>query len=211
MTDSSSSTLAATSPSEYVHIDPAVGNYPAKVRVEIRAIDKSSDAAWLTAMLEALPSLLPALQETDKRERLLHFARAMRPGERQVAFRNEMRINGQDFIHGFLRRIPLLTQDEVSHRRMNVGAIEWSDLMQINYAGTTLYVADQFLSDGTLHPTFAEFMKAFREAKFSDWDIAIWWVNSSGWLGGPSPCDVYNEDPELLKTAWEQEIAHRTV
>lgn len=69
----------------------------------------------------------------------------------------------------------------------------------------TLYLpAYQFDSSGTVYPAVAPVLKAFRDAGWSDFSIAIWFATPTTWLSGDRPADLLTDEqatPRLMKAA----------
>jgi hypothetical protein len=191
-----------------IDVNETNGSYAATVRALYRDVDKQPDAAWLTAILQYLPVFVDSLSETDWKERMTHLARALAPHYGRVDATAGMNINGKKFLVRFFRTVPLLSDQDVRERAKNPDSLPWSDLMQYTYANRTYYYADQFEADGTINPLFLHIMKSFKACThhFSEWEIALWWINPNGWLDSACPRDIYREDPDELTHALEQEI-----
>lgn|GEM_PF-3876713 len=191
----------------HIQASESIGSYAATVRAMYGYVDKQPDAAWLTAILQYLPVFLDSLSGPDRTERLTHLARALAPHYWRVNATAEMNINGKAFLAKFFRTVPLFSEQQVRERATDPDSLPWSDLMQYTYANRTYYFADQFEADGTINPLFLHITKAFKASPHhSEWSIALWWINPTGWLEGACPHDIYREDPEELKRALEQEI-----
>lgn len=108
----------------------------------------------------------------------------------------------------FLRAVPLLTEQEVRDQMAPVPEDAWATLMKLTYNHQTLYFADQFAPDGTLVPICRQIMSIFKtDPDMTDWDIAIWWVNPTGWLNDYCPRQVYLEQPDATIDAAKQHVA----
>jgi hypothetical protein len=191
----------------HIQASEAIGSYAATVRAMYGYVDKQPDAAWLTAILQHLPVFLDSLSEPDRKERLIHLARALAPHYWRVDATAEMNINGKEFLARFFRTAPLLSEQEVRERAKDPDSLPWSDLMQFTYANRTYYFADQFEEDGTINPLFLHIAKSFKASpRHSEWEIALWWINPTGWLSGACPRDCYREDVDAVTQALEQEI-----
>ena len=70
-----------------------------------------------------------------------------------------------------------------------------------------LYPAFQFSADMCPLPIIREILGILRQvASRSDWDNAMWFFASNGWLGGPTPIDLLTSEPSLVIKAAEQEV-----
>jgi hypothetical protein len=134
----------------------------------------------------------------------------MNPQDALLLLQSEIPANGQHFITRLLRQVPMLMEDQVvKNLQANNIDINLNHLMRITVADITFYIADQFAEDGSLQPEVAELMNIFRrQPDFKEWDIAMWWINPTGWLSGDRPRDVYKDNLEGVKFAAEQEILH---
>jgi hypothetical protein len=187
-----------------------VDNYlAADVRAEFRGVADSFEKDVLTKIVEALPTLLPVLDEPDAVERIKHFCRALQMENWQPNAHSEMLLNGRMEIERFFKEVPLLTEDEARQRLPSTATFSLPELMQLTYNGHTFYFADQFASDGSIHPECIECWRILRSTSLNhEWDAAMWWIYSNGWLyGRPSPRDVYKESAEALIHAAEQDVA----
>jgi hypothetical protein len=191
----------------HIQASETIGSDAATVRAMYGYVDRQPDTAWLTAMLQHLPVFLDSLAGTDRTERLTHLARALAPHYWRVDATAEMNINGKEFLARFFRTVPLFSEQEVRERAKEPDSVPWSDLMQLTYANCTYYFADQFEADGTINPLFLHITKSFKASpRHSEWEIALWWINPTGWLSGACPRDRYREDLDAVTQALEQEI-----
>ena len=72
--------------------------------------------------------------------------------------------------------------------------------------GTTYVPTFQFDDDGRPRPTIAALIQMFRSIESSDWELALWFISSCGWLGGRRPVDVLKNDPEAVVEAARREL-----
>lgn len=192
-----------------VRVSEQVGDYlPANLRVEFRKVEEGFEANLLKGLLESIPLLLPSVDEPDIVERLTHLGRAFRLADWRVSAQCEMRRNGRMLVERLLRTVPLLREDDVLSRLDAEQHIDVSDLMQVTFGDRTFYLADQFSPTGGVHAECFQVLRILKTApEMSDWDVAVWWISSSGWLDGLTPRDIYQEDPSALYEAARQEIA----
>lgn len=180
--------------------------YPATVSVEFQGAEIRSEAKLLTKILEALPILLTALDESTIEERLRHLCRAIQLEDSRPSINSEVFQNGEVSIESFFRTVPLLSEEDVRDRFSSNKAFALSDLMQVSYGGMSYYIADQFTPDGSIHDECIDCWRILK-SKSSDeqWERAMWWICPSGWFeGGNAPRDIFKEDPEGVRRAAEQ-------
>jgi hypothetical protein len=204
-------TLTANEDRPVLHSTFPMGQFEelsaATLWAEFRIVEEGFETELLTGLLEAVPTLLPSIDESDFLERLKKLGRALQLHDWRVSAQNEMRLNGREEILRFLRTVPLLTEEEVCARNHSEQRIELSELLQITCAGERLYYSDQFGSDGSIHPECIEVRRILKKTDTTDWEIAIWWISPVGWLDEMCPRDIYKENPAALRDAAEQEVA----
>jgi hypothetical protein len=193
-----------------IFVTEQVGDYcAATVSAEFRDVEEGFEVTLLSRLLEGLPTLIPFAHQGDFIERLKHLGRGFRIQDWRVAAQSEMRLTGRTEILRFLKTVPLLSEDQVRARLRADQGFDFKDFLQIRFADATWYYEDQFASDGTVHMECVKVLQILkkRPSAMSDWDIAMWWMSSTGWLDGFSPRDIYKENPTALFDAAEQEMA----
>jgi hypothetical protein len=172
-------------------------------------VDKKYEAPWMMPLLENIANNLTALEGPDWKDRVSILVRALNPQDALLLSQSEIPANGQNFVTEFFSRVPLLTEDQVAEKlTASNTTIDLNNLMQVAFADTTFYIADQFSENGSLRLELIELMKIFHgQSSLGNWDIAMWWINPTGWLSGDRPRDVFNDDFERVKYAAEQEVA----
>jgi hypothetical protein len=69
-----------------------------------------------------------------------------------------------------------------------------------------LYPVFQFSAEGRPRPVIAEVLAALGKAgELSDWQRALWFTSSSGWLSGRRPVDALDDAPEAVTEAARRE------
>ncbi|MFP5284653.1 MAG: hypothetical protein ACLGI9_02845, partial [Thermoanaerobaculia bacterium] len=77
-------------------------------------------------------------------------------------------------------------------------------IFPITHHGQTLFPSYQFDSNGQPWPVIAEILSTLGQQS-RDWELAIWFVSSSGWLGGRRPVDLLEDDPAAVAKAARHE------
>jgi hypothetical protein len=117
----------------------------------------------------------------------------------------------------FFRVMPVVTADEVAILAGIPGANAYETVEQWRTEGLIfsvrrgiedLYPAFQFTANMAPLPIVRQILRILRQvASRSDWDNAIWFFASNGWLGGPPPINLLISEPDLVIRAAEQEVA----
>jgi len=188
-------------------LQPVTNSFAATYSVHLDANSKF-EAPWIEQLLQSVSDHMVAFSGSDWKARLIQLATIHRPQE-PISFYFDGPANAEEIVVEFLRRVPLLTEDQVVERLKNHHTeINLKTLMQVSLADTTFYIADQFADDGSLHLECVEIMSLFRQdSSFLDWEIGTWWINPTGWLSGERPCNIFKENFEAVKYAAEREIA----
>jgi hypothetical protein len=77
-------------------------------------------------------------------------------------------------------------------------------IFPVTHHGQTLFPAFQFDGEGQPRPVIAEVLSTLgRQSR--DWELAIWFVSSIGWLGGRRPVDLLESDPAAVAEAARHE------
>lgn len=79
-----------------------------------------------------------------------------------------------------------------AHRLQNAGKV-----FAVRHQGQTLFPAFQF-SGGAVRVGVPEVLQALHNRGLSGWEIALWFVSGSSFLGGRGPLDLLDEDRELV-------------
>jgi hypothetical protein len=181
-------------------------DYPSTLWALFRGVEEGFEITLLTKIIEALPTLLPVLGDSDLEDRLKHFCQTLQIEDWRPNAESEMLLNGRMEVERFFKEVPLLTEDEVTQRLPPHSNIELSELMQFRYNDQTFYLADQFTADGSVHTECLACWRILKtDPESHPWENAMWWMYGNSWLGGPSPRDIYKERPEQLFHAAEQE------
>jgi hypothetical protein len=176
-------------------------------RVEFRDVDENFDRNLLVKVLNALPSILPALGEPDGEERVKQLCQAFHLDDPVTNIRSELMLTGRAEVERFFKTTPLLSEDEVRQLTSSNAAIDLSALMRVTYDNQTFYFADQFEPDGSTVPQCIEYWKILNaDPTSSEWDNALWWISNNGWIRGScTPREVFSENPANVRHAAEQE------
>ncbi len=75
-----------------------------------------------------------------------------------------------------------------------------SALLSVCHRGTEYLPAFQFRDDGQPHTVAEEVLSALPEA-FSNWQRALWFVSTNGWLDDKSPMDSLGEPDAVIAAA----------
>ena len=73
-------------------------------------------------------------------------------------------------------------------------------IFSVTQQATTLYPAFQFDHEGKPHPVIARVLEALG-SQSSEWQLALWFLSSNGWLHGRRPVDLLDTDPEAVAEA----------
>ena len=75
-------------------------------------------------------------------------------------------------------------------------------LFSVPHQGRALYPRFQFdRTSGTLRPAIRDVLAALPTDRMSDWEVALWWTASNGWLGGSRPVDLLDDGPDEVVAA----------
>lgn len=77
-------------------------------------------------------------------------------------------------------------------------------VFSLTYQGKTYFPSFQFDEDGRPLPLIARVVATLGR-RVRDWDLALWFDASSGWLGGEKPIALLTRNPEAVVTAAERE------
>lgn len=77
-------------------------------------------------------------------------------------------------------------------------------IFPVTHHGQTLFPSYQFDAEGQPRPAVAEVLSTLGQQS-RDWELAIWFISSSGWLGGRRPVDLLDSDPEAVIQAARHE------
>lgn len=77
-------------------------------------------------------------------------------------------------------------------------------IFPITHHGQTLFPSYQFDAEGQPRPVIAEVLATLGQQS-RDWELAIWFVSSSGWLGARRPVDLLESDPAAVAKAARHE------
>ena len=62
-----------------------------------------------------------------------------------------------------------------------------------------LYPGFQFTAEGKPHPAVGAALAELRaDPRLSDWQAALWFAGSNGWLGGRRPIDLLDDEPDAV-------------
>jgi len=79
-------------------------------------------------------------------------------------------------------------------------------IFSVQYQGATLFPGFQFDAAGRPRPVIADVIGALGH-RGSEWELALWFVAETGWLGGRRPIDLLDSDPEAVRRAASLEAA----
>ena len=79
-------------------------------------------------------------------------------------------------------------------------------LFSVPFQGGTYFPGFQLDAQGRPRPVIAEVIRAFG-GKSSEWELALWFTTSTGWLGGRRPVDLLESHPEAVAEAARSEAA----
>lgn len=77
-------------------------------------------------------------------------------------------------------------------------------IFPITHHGQTLFPAYQFDSEGQPRPVIAEVLTTLGQQS-RDWELALWFISSSGWLGGRRPVELLESEPAAVAEAARHE------
>lgn len=77
-------------------------------------------------------------------------------------------------------------------------------VFSLTYQGKTYFPSFQFDETGRPLPLIAEVVATLGR-KVRDWDLALWFNASSGWLGGEKPVSLLTKNPEAVVIAAQRE------
>lgn len=111
-----------------------------------------------------------------------------------------------------LREFGALTSTQVAElagsRAANRAALanRWKQegrIFSVSHQGATLYPAFQLDHEGKPLPVIARVIGALG-SQSSEWQLALWFVSSNGWLRGRRPVDLLESEPEAVVEAAER-------
>jgi hypothetical protein len=70
-------------------------------------------------------------------------------------------------------------------------------IFAVSHGRAQYYPAFQFDELGQPQEVIGRVLEAFA-GRGGDWEVALWFTTSSGWLGGRRPVDLLDEDPEAV-------------
>ncbi len=115
---------------------------------------------------------------------------------------------------GLLQEFGALTSAEVADlagsRASNKAALanRWKQegrIFPVTHHGQTLFPAYQFDGEGQPRPVIAQVLSTLGKQS-RDWELALWFLSASGWLGGKRPVDLLDSDPAAVAEAARREI-----
>lgn len=110
----------------------------------------------------------------------------------------------------FLSEFGVLTGDQIGEehsraRNRHALAARWRKegrVFGVTHRGRMLYPDFQFDSrSGELRPEIRAVLAALPTERMSDWEVALWWTATNGWLSGSRPVDALDEDPDAVAVA----------
>lgn len=113
-----------------------------------------------------------------------------------------------------LEEFPALTSGEVADgarsRARNRASLanRWREerkVFAVRVGDQHLYPAFQFGEDGRPLPAIGMALEQLGRANLTDWQTALWFTSSTGWLGGRRPVDLLNDEPAAVVSAAERE------
>ncbi len=124
---------------------------------------------------------------------------AARQAQRNAAARAEL-----------LEEFGALTGEEIGEQHSRASnrhalAARWRKerrALGVTHQGRTVYPGFQFdPTSGELRPTIRAVLAALPADRMSDWEVALWWTASNGWLGGRRPVDLLAHDSDQIVVA----------
>jgi hypothetical protein len=79
-------------------------------------------------------------------------------------------------------------------------------IFSVHHQGQTYFPAFEFDPEGRPHPVVERVIELLGES-LSEWELALWFTGSNGWLGGRRPVDLLASEPESVVGAAEREAA----
>jgi len=79
-------------------------------------------------------------------------------------------------------------------------------IFSVAHQGRTYFPGFQFDAEGQPRAVIAEVIAALEPCS-SEWELALWFAATSGWLGGRRPVDLLESDPEAVVEAAHREAA----
>jgi hypothetical protein len=116
----------------------------------------------------------------------------------------------------FFQTVPVLTSLEVAtlagiaDKNAHLSVELWRTeglIFSVKRGIEDFYPSFQFTADMTPLPIIREILRILRQVPSRrDWDDAMWFFASNGWLGGRTPIDLLTSEPSLVIKAAEQEV-----
>jgi len=109
-----------------------------------------------------------------------------------------------------IREFGALTSLEVAEQDQNKAALahQWKEegrIFAVHYLGATCFPAFQFDAAGHPLPVIAGIIEALGHR--GSWQLALWFIAETGWLGGRRPVDLLECEPETVLEAARNEAA----
>jgi hypothetical protein len=89
--------------------------------------------------------------------------------------------------------------------------IQEDRVVTVFHEGATVVPAFQLTSDGQPHPAIRGVITTLRAAGAGDWEIALWWINPTSYLGWRRPVDVLTSGSSSQGEDVDQELADAVV
>jgi hypothetical protein len=172
-----------------------------------------ADLAESWQLLASLGPLLEALAAQKLRRKAL--IEAMLPAEPPSAAAVLQARRNAAAREALLQEFGAVSSAEVAQlagsRAKNKAALanRWKQegrLFSVTDRGAVGFPAFQFDAEGRPRPAIAEVIRALA-GKSSEWELALWFLGSCGWLGGRRPVDLLESDPEAVAQAARSEAA----
>ena len=77
-------------------------------------------------------------------------------------------------------------------------------IFPITHHGQTLFPSYQFDAECQPRPVISEVLSTLGQQS-RDWELALWFLSSNGWLGGRRPVDLLESDPAAVAAAARHE------
>lgn len=115
---------------------------------------------------------------------------------------------------GLIQEFGVLTSAEVADlagsRAANKAALanRWKQegrIFPVTHHGQTFFPAYQFDGEGQPRPVIAQVLSTLGKQS-QDWELALWFLSASGWLGEKRPVDLLESDPAAVAEAARHEI-----
>jgi hypothetical protein len=78
-------------------------------------------------------------------------------------------------------------------------------IFAVTHHGALYYPAFQFGEHGRPLPVIARVLSALEASELGEWEVALWFVKRTGWLGDRRPIDLLRDEPDAVVEAARRE------